>query len=74
MPMEWYMDKVATMLMWSGTEVTQAIFGYGVIYHYDSLYMKEMLFTLAHVCATQDRREEKPAQYLRYMCSKGWWK
>ena len=64
MPTEWYVEKAATMLMWSGTEVTQAILGNGVINGNDGIDVKDMLYGLAHVCATQDR-EEKSTHYLR---------
>ena len=31
MPMEWSHEKVATLLMWSGTEVMQVVLSDGVI-------------------------------------------
>ena len=57
MPTEWYDEKVATLLMWSGTKVPQVILGNIPITEEDINRegdMKDMLWVLAHVCALQD--------------------
>ena len=47
MPMEWSHEKVATLLMWSGTEVTQVVLGNGVIIIGEKHY--GIMSALAHV-------------------------
>ena len=66
MPMEWCVEKVATLLMWSGTEVAQAVLGNRAISGKGKGDLNMILYVLAHVCAKQDRQANS-TYYLRYM-------
>ena len=65
MPMDWCIEKVATLLMWSGCEVTQAILGNRALNSKMSVELNMFVYALAHVCAKQDR-EENGSRHLRY--------
>ena len=63
---DWCSEMAATLLMWSGSEVTHAILGNRVLnYSYMSEELNVEVYTLAHVCAKQDR-EENGSRHLRY--------
>ena len=66
--MEWTIEKVATLLMWSGTEVAQAVLG-----KITEIGEKDILYALGHVCAIEDI-QTKSTHYMRCMCGKGGWK
>ena len=56
MPIGWCIDKVASLLMWSGSEVTQAITkNMALKMHVSDLHYH--MYTFACVCAEQDREE-----------------
>ena len=54
------MEKVAALLLWSGSEVTQAILGNWVL---NSKMSVKVMYALAQVCAKQDR-EENGSQHI----------
>ena len=75
MPMEWSDKKVATLLMWSGTEVAKAILGNCIVREIGvngEGNVSNIMDALSDACAIQDSHENS-TYYLRCMCSKGWW-
>ena len=64
MPRDWDLEKVATLLMWSGSEVTHAILGNRALNSEMSVLIL-LVYALAKVCAKQDR-EENGSRHLRY--------
>ena len=64
MPMDWCIEKVTTLLMWSGSEVAQAVLGNRALNTKMSSELNMFVYALAHVCAKQDR-EENDSQHLR---------
>ena len=67
MPTEWWDEKVATLLMWSGTKVSQTILGNCAIQGYvvnGEGNVNNIMQALAHACAIQDRHENS-TYYLR---------
>ena len=61
------MEKIATLLMWSGREVTQAILVLGnlALKSEISEELNRIVYALFRVCAKQDR-EENGSRHLRY--------
>ena len=65
MPNDWDLEKVATLLMWSGSEVTHAILGNRALTDSKMSVLILLVYGLAKVCAKQDR-EENGSRHLRY--------
>ena len=64
MPMDWCVEKRATLLVWSGTEVTHAILGNWALNSKMSVHTL-LVSAVADVCAILDR-EENGSRHLRY--------
>ena len=59
--MDWSIDKAATLLMWSGSEVTQAILG-NMRLHSELI---KHIHALDRVCDKQDSEEDDSLQPLK---------
>ena len=51
MPMDWCIEKVTTLLMWSGSEVAQAVLGNRALNTKMSSELNMFVYALTHVFA-----------------------
>ena len=65
MPMAWCLEKVATLLMMSGTEVTHAVLGNRAV-NGQVEELSVMAYYLAQVCVKEDKLHGT-SNYLRYV-------